>query len=277
MNQGDKLFQIYQHWLQGHLTAKRRAALRRNYIELCGLIYRRNLPKLASIYGSDKWGSHYYALHYERHFRHWRRKKMTLLEIGIGGYEDPQAGGCSLRMWRRYFPNAQIIGLDYFDKSPHAEKRIRIYQGDQADENRLRQIVEEVGRPDIIIDDGSHENRHVRKSFEILFPLLADDGIYAIEDTQTSYWPVAGGSSADLLQAPTSMCMLKGFADGLNHEEFIKPGYLPSYEDRHITALHFYHNLVFVQKGRNQEGSNVIRNNQQHSPELRAQFGSNTS
>jgi hypothetical protein len=212
-------------------------------------------------YGTDKWGSHWYASHYQRHFQSLRRKGITLLEIGIGGCDDPRLGGASLRMWRRYFPKATIVGLDYYDKSLHAQTRIRVYQGDQSDEEVLRRIVGEVGRPDIIIDDGSHLNPHVIKSFEVLFPLLADDGIYVVEDTQTAYWPDFGGSGEDLAYAPTSMCLLKNLVDGLNHEEFIRPGYMATYCDRHVTAVHFYHNLVFVQKGLNKEGSNIIRNN----------------
>jgi hypothetical protein len=238
---------------------ERRVVLRRLLREPFGFVFRRDLPRLAMIYGTDKWGEHWYAAHYARHFRRLRRKKIILLEIGIGGYANPRDGGCSLRMWRRYFPNGLIVGLDCFDKDAHAEKRIRIYRGDQSDEKLLRKIVAEAGRPEIIIDDGSHINPHVIKSFEVLFPLLADDGIYVVEDTQTAYWPDAGGSSDDLLQAPTSMRLLKSLVDGLNHEEFIKPGYVASYYDEHITAMHFYHNLVFIQKGQNKEGSNRVR------------------
>jgi hypothetical protein len=258
MNNGNDHFLNLPQWLRNRLPRERPAVLRRQLREPLGLVFRRDLPKLAMIYGSDKWGTHRYAPHYATHFRHLRLKRITLLEIGIGGYEEPRAGGNSLRMWRRYFRKAKIVGLDCFDKSLHAEKRIRIYRGDQSDEELLRLIVAEVGRPDIVIDDGSHINRHVMKSFEVLFPLLADDGLYVVEDTQTAYWPACGGSSDDLLHAPTSMCLLKNLVDGLNHEEFIKPGYIPSYYDQHITALHFYHNLVFIQKGRNDEGSNYV-------------------
>jgi hypothetical protein len=244
-------------------------ALRKRLIEPMAFLCRSELRRLATIYLTDKWwdatGGHRYATHYERHFGHLRRKKITLLEIGIGGSEDPRSGGASLRMWRRYFPNAQIVGLDIRDKSPHAEKRIRIYQGDQSDEKLLRQIVSDVGRPNVIIDDGSHINWHVIKTFEVLFPLLADDGIYAVEDTQTAYWPGDYGGSDDLLTASTSMCFLKSLVDGLNHEEYVKPGYIPTYYDENITAMHFYHNLVFLQKGRNKEGSNMVRNNILHS------------
>ena len=40
-----------------------------------------------------------------------------------------------------------------------------------------------VGTFDIILDDRSHLNKDVIQSFETLFPLLNDNGIYIIEDT----------------------------------------------------------------------------------------------
>lgn len=236
--------------------------LKRGKREFRGFLHRHDLRQLATIYGTDKWGDHWYMEHYQRHFQHLRTKKLTLLEIGIGGYAKPAAGGQSLRVWRRYFPNARIVGVDYHDKSPHTEARIKIYRGDQSDEKFLRRMIGEIGRPEIIIDDGSHNNAHVLKTFEVLFPLLADNGIYVVEDTQTAYWPDYGGSSDDLVNAPTSLRCFKNLTDGLNHEELLKPGYVPTYYDRHITALHFYHNLVFIQKGENQEGSNLVRNGQ---------------
>lgn len=262
MSNRDDLLLRLKRWLMGRLPKESHAEWRRRFQEPLGWFFRKNLPRLATIYGTDKWGYHWYAAHYARHFGPFRTRRITILEIGIGGYNEPKNGGGSLRMWRRYFPHAKIVGLDYFDKSPHAEERIRIYRGDQSDEAFLQRMVAEIGRPDIIIDDGSHQNAHVRKSFQVLFPLLADGGIYAVEDTQTSYWPEYGGSSDDLQNAPTSMGLLKSLIDGLNYEEFIKPGYAPTYEDENITALHFYHNLVFIQKGRNKEGSNLIRNNE---------------
>ncbi|HEX5398090.1 MAG TPA: class I SAM-dependent methyltransferase [Verrucomicrobiae bacterium] len=260
MKNGSDRFHNLRNWLKARLSPESRVRLHRWLDEPMAFLVRRDLPKLAVISGTDKWGAHWYAEHYARHFQHLRRERITLLEIGIGGYEIPRDGGGSLRMWRRYFPNGQIVGLDYFDKSPHAEKRIRIYRGDQSDEKLLRQIVAEVGPPDIVIDDGSHLNRHVIKSFEVLFPLMAENGIYVVEDTQTAYWPDAGGNSDNLLTASTSMGLFKSLVDGLNYEEFLKPGYTPSYYDLHITGMHFYHNMVFIQKGRNQEGSNIVRN-----------------
>jgi cephalosporin hydroxylase len=156
-------------------------------------------------------------------------------------------------MWRRYFPRALIVGLDYFDKAAHEERRIRIFRGDQSDADVLHRIVHEIGRPDIVIDDGSHVNSHVIKSFEVLFPLLAANGLYAIEDTQTAYWPEFGGDSEDLQNPRTSMALMKKLVDGLNHEELRRSAYQPTYYDLNITAIHFYHNLVILQKGLNRQ------------------------
>ena len=86
---------------------------------------------------------------------------------------------------------------------------------------------------------------------------MKEGGYYVIEDTQTSYWPEYDGDSEDLHHAPTAMNHFKALVDGLNHAEYRVPGYTPSYCDRYIVAMHFYHNLIFIRKGRNDEGSNL--------------------
>jgi hypothetical protein len=59
-----------------------------------GWFYRNNF------FGTDKWGDHWYTQHYQRYFRPLRDKRLTLLEIGVGGYEDSGEGGACLRMWK---------------------------------------------------------------------------------------------------------------------------------------------------------------------------------
>jgi hypothetical protein len=254
--------------LKPRVSREQWARLRRRYVAIQSRFVSSDLTALATLHGTDKWGSHWYAQHYQRHFQPLRRKPINLLEIGVGGYDDPQAGGESLRMWKQFFPRAQIYGIDIHDKSPHEEDRITIFQGSQCDGDFLRQVVQRIGRVDIIIDDGSHINEHVIASFEALFPLLADDGIYAIEDIQTSYWPGDYGGSEDLCFPSTSMNRLKRLIDGLNYEEFVDPQYRPSYFDRHVVSTHFYHNLAFIYKGLNVEGTNrdKILGNQELQP-----------
>lgn len=235
---------------------------RRQTRSFVSFFVRKNLSQLARINGTDKEGIHHYTQHYQRHFEALRRKPLNILEIGIGGYTNPKSGGHSLRMWKSYFPKSHIFGIDIYDKTPHDENRIKTFQGSQVDTDFLQRVVDEIGRIDIIIDDGSHINDHVITSFEFLFPLLADNGIYVVEDTQTSYWTnvqnMDYGGSSDLTAPHTSINFMKSLIDGLNHEEFTLDHYVPTYFDKHITAMHFYHNLVFINKGFNNEGSNII-------------------
>jgi hypothetical protein len=237
------------------LDFETRRPFKRLDIAARSVVARGNLPKLATICGTDKWNGHWYAKHYETHLRHLRWKPVNVLEIGIGGYTDPQAGGHSLRMWKQFFPRGRIFGLDLFDKSPQAEKRIKIYQGDQSDPELLKRIVSDIGRVDIAIDDGSHHNAHVLATFETLFPLLPSGAMYVIEDTQTAYWPEFGGS-LDLNASDTSMALAKRLIDGLNYMEFLDEDYVPTYTDLNVTAVHCYHNMIFIEKGDNREGTN---------------------
>jgi hypothetical protein len=225
---------------------------------VCRCLFGSNLKALALFYGTDKWGGHRYAQHYEEHLSPLKRRRLNILEIGVGGSDDPKAGGASLRMWRTFFPYSRIYGLDIHDKSVHDERRIKTFRGSQVDETFLGKVVQEIGDIHLIIDDGSHHNEHVLQTFAFLFPKLQKNGIYVIEDTQTSYWPDQGGSSLDLNRPDTTMGFLKMLVDGLNYAEFDKPAYNPTYYDKYITAMHFYHNIVFVQKGLNNEGTYSI-------------------
>jgi cephalosporin hydroxylase len=217
-----------------------------------------SLPALAKHFGTDKWGRHRYAKHYQTHLKRFRDEPLTLLEIGIGGYRHEASGGASLRMWREYFSRAQIIGLDIYDKSFVNGDRILAYQGSQTDEALLQKIVDTHGPIKIIIDDGSHVPEHIRATFAFLFPLLEDGGVYAIEDTQTSYWPRWGGA-VDLDDPLTTMALVKDLVDGLNYEEFgdEQPR---NYSDAHVVAVHCYHNLVILEKGSNREGGSRPKN-----------------
>ena len=53
----------------------------------------------------------------------------------------------------------------------------------------------------------------------------------------------------------------KNLIDSINNQEFIKPGYEQSYFDKNILSIHFYHNIIFIQKGLNNEESPMLFNN----------------
>jgi demethylmacrocin O-methyltransferase len=245
-----------KEFLKRHTTLLQQVRLRSLVRHLLALPHTTNLTRLARVFGSDKWGAHAYTPHYQAHFAKWAFTRINLLEIGVGGYAHPLAGGESLRMWKRFFPFGRIYGLDLYDKTALEERRIHVFQGDQGDPQVLLRVATAIGEIDIIIDDGSHINEHVIATFKTLFPLLKQGGIYAIEDTQTSYWPEFGGDSEDLLRPSTSMNYVRSLVDGLNYREIIRPGYQPTYLDQNISSIHFYRNLTVVYKGSNMEESN---------------------
>ncbi len=244
-----------------NLSPLQKCGLKDTWIRIKSRLYSKDLNKLASLHNCDKWDVHWYTPHYNRHFCHIRKKKLNILEIGVGGYENVACGGDSLRMWKYYFPNSMIYSIDICDKSFFEEDRIKIFKGDQTDEKFLKKVYAETPGLDIIIDDGSHINKDVITSFKILFPLLKVGGIYVVEDTQTSYWPGFGGNSYKFNNSRTTMSFFKNKADCLNYKEFINPEYTPSYYDKRIVSMHFYHNLVFIYKGNNDEESNAIVDN----------------
>jgi hypothetical protein len=254
--------------IKSYLSSKNLLILRKFKKKIQSFFAFGNLNKLALIWGTDKWGSHWYTQHYHTHFKQIRHKKLNILEIGVGGYDDPKQGGNSLRTWKEYFPKSNIFAIDIYDKSQLEEKRIKIFKGSQVDKIFLDNVCNEIGKIDIIIDDGSHLNEHVIQSFKYLFPKLDENGIYVVEDLETAYWTAYGGDSVNLKNEKTSINFLKSLVDNLNHAELILPGYKASYLDLNIKGIHFYHNMVFIQKGKNDEKSVNIVNNSHHRLEI---------
>nr|AHA81984.1 Arm14 [uncultured bacterium] len=213
-----------------------------------------DLGKLAVAYGSDKWASfHWYTGHYEEQFAKYRDQPVRVLEIGIGGYAGDLGGG-SLRMWKKYFHRGMIFGLDLFDKSALNQPRLTALTGDQADADTLTAIAERYGPFDIVIDDGSHENEHVRTSFDALFPYVRSGGLYVIEDMQTAYIPRFGGTAGPVAGPDTSIGLLKRLLDDIHHHEHEpKTGAPPTITQGQVVGVRVCRNIAFVEKGVNGE------------------------
>ena len=104
----------------------------------------------------------------------------TLLEIGV-------ATGESLRAWQDIFPNCNITGIDINPLCKEKNPDLNIYIGNQKDLNFLSIVIDKIGLPNIIIDDGGHKRSEQIETFKFLFPKLETDSIYIIEDLQTNY------------------------------------------------------------------------------------------
>lgn len=133
-----------------------------------------------------KW-VHYLDI-YEKHFARFVDKEIIVLEIGV-------FRGGSAQMWESYFgPKAKIVGIDIDPKCRgFAGGNFSVEIGNQSDINFLKQVVEKHGKPNIVIDDGSHIMSDVIKTFEFLYYNTDENGVYLIEDTHTSYWNEYGG------------------------------------------------------------------------------------
>jgi hypothetical protein len=249
-------------YLERQPELRRRAAQRclahglRASLAILGFL-RVPLAVLGALSGTDKALEHRYMEAYRRFFSPYRNKRITLLEIGVGGY-DSASGGRSLRLWQAYFRRATIIGIDVHDKTSLSRGRVHVYQGSQIDREGLLEIVRRHGAIDLVIDDGSHLNQDQKETFRILFPLMSDRGVYVVEDTQTSYWPAYGGGSVGSEgYGKSAICMFKSLIDDLNHAEYLptaraKAGLLKEM----IRGMYFEHNLIFVLKGDNTGCSN---------------------
>ncbi|GEM_PF-1152038 len=204
------------------------------------------LTRLAIKYGTDKFGYHDYTPNYYALFRHLKDAPVRLLEIGVGGYQDADRGGESLEVWRDFFPNGQIVGLDIQKKEMDLGPRVTILQGSQVDAGFLAEAVRAHGPFDIIIDDGSHQNEHVVTSFGLLFQTLAAGGIYVAEDVQTSFFPRFGGSLE--MEAPNSVGFFRDLFSAL-----ATGGDIPKNAEN-IARIERFHNMVAIAKAPLAEG-----------------------
>ena len=138
----------------------------------------------AERYGADK--PENYLRTYQELFRPFVDRGIRLLELGV------RRGG-SLLMWRDYFEQGIIAGIDLsVPKIDDPTGRIRVFEGLQQDTAFLDRVASAVAPEgfDVIIDDASHVGEFTRIAFWHLFSHhLKPGGLYAIEDWGVGYWP----------------------------------------------------------------------------------------
>jgi hypothetical protein len=150
-------------------------------------------------------------------------------------------------MWKRYFgPHARIIGIDI---NPHCkqfeEDQIEVWVGPQQDTQLLQSVIDEVGAPDIVLDDGSHVMSHIRETFDFLYPRIAKNGVYMVEDLHTAYWEEYEGG----LRVPTTFVEhAKTLVDEM-HADYTRGALPPTEFGRTTLSMHFYDSIVVFERG----------------------------
>lgn len=192
---------------------------------------------------THKWYQYFPA--YESHLQRFRNRHLTLFEIGVGE-------GGSLEQWRGYLgPFAVIVGIDINPACKQLEdETVHIRIGSQDDAAFLADILAEFGDPDIVIDDGSHQQAHVKATFDALFPHVAKNGVYMVEDLHAAYWPNHGGG---IRRKSSFIEVAKGCIDEM-HAEHVWVEVPSDVQPRtklgdRTRSIHFYDSLVVFEVG----------------------------
>lgn len=130
---------------------------------------------------ADKNFAHQYIHVYEGLLEPIRFTVQNVLEIGINT-------GNSHRMWRDYFPDATVYGVDLFNfcNGMADEERIYAYFCNAYSETCLN-LFKDI-KFDLIVDDGPHSLESQVYCVENYSKLLTDDGILIIEDIPYPEW-----------------------------------------------------------------------------------------
>lgn len=199
------------------------------------------LDDLALKYGTDKASNlHNYTRWYEK-LLPTPDKNISLLEIGV-------SDGKSLRMWREYYPNASIEGVDIDISLCQPIKGVLLLEADQK-----HLSFGELVKFDVVIDDGSHRWEDQIASFKSIWAHVNPGGVYVIEDLHTSYlmaFGEPGGLSAmnflHLLMDDVGMYGAGGLGDVRNCQGYSED--ILNIYQKTVESMMFYPSICFIRK-----------------------------
>jgi hypothetical protein len=186
-------------------------------------------------YDCDKVIRHKYHEVYPPIFDEFQNRDINLFEIGVDE-------GKSLKVWKEYYPNCNVFGLDIQDEIFNDD--VKIFKGDQNNIDDLSNVISRIPKCDIIIDDGSHIAEHQLKTFHYLFEnLLEDGGTYVIEDIECNYW----NPEEQIYGYETGYLNIIDYFTKLNHQ--VNSNYNSTNNELRIKQITYSSNCIIIKKG----------------------------
>jgi len=142
---------------------------------------------------TDKNTVHSYLPLYEKLLETKKNTAKNVLEIGIGDFG--QKNGGSIKLWKGYFTNAIVYGLDILPKERVLDEllnddRVVLYTSIDAYNEVFfkNNFLDKNIKCDFMLDDGPHTLESMKQFIKLYSQIMTEDGILIIEDVQSWDW-----------------------------------------------------------------------------------------
>jgi hypothetical protein len=152
-----------------------------------------NLEKIVNNSKTDKNTTHSYLQLYQKLLISKKETAKNVLEVGIGDFGEKNGG--SIKLWRDFFTNATIYGLDILPIDRVMDEllnddRVILYTSSNAYDNEFftTHFLNKNIKCDFMLDDGPHTLESMKQFIKLYSQIMTDDGILIIEDVQSLDW-----------------------------------------------------------------------------------------
>ena len=152
-----------------------------------------SLAELVDNFKTDKNTTHSYLELYQQLLFSKKETAKNVLEVGIGDFGDKNGG--SIKLWKDYFTNATIFGLDILhidrvmDELKNDNRVVLYTETDAYNEDFFNaQFLNKNIKCDFMLDDGPHTLESMKRFIKLYSQIMTDDGILIIEDVQSWGW-----------------------------------------------------------------------------------------
>jgi len=152
-----------------------------------------SLEELVDNSMTDKNTKHSYLPLYQKLLENKRETTRIVLEIGIGDFGEKNGG--SIKLWKDFFTNAIIYGLDVVPIERVMDEllnddRIILYTSTDAynEDFFITNFLNKNIKCDFMLDDGPHTLESMKQFIKLYTQIMTEDGILIIEDVQSWDW-----------------------------------------------------------------------------------------